>query len=225
VSDATAGPIRLLLIDDHPSLREPLAELLDRQPDLLVVGQAGSLAEARAVLAARVAVDVALVDLELPDGNGTELIRELRHRNPAALALVLTASHDRREHAQAVMAGAAGVLHKSTPTRYLAEAIRRVCAGEHLLGREEIAELVRLVQAHQREDESARRIRADLRGRDWDLLHGLAQGWGDRQIATELGLSEKTVRNQMVALLGKLGAESRTQAVVIAARLGLVELR
>src|SRR5438128_10652145 len=102
--------IRVLLVDDHASFRQPLAFLLAREPDIAVVGQAGSLAEARRILEG---VEVAVVDLGLPDGPGVELVHELRAANPLGAVLILTASLDRREHARAVEAGASGVLHKS----------------------------------------------------------------------------------------------------------------
>lgn len=135
-------PIRLLLVDDHVSAREPLAELLNRQPGMMVVGQASTLGEARALLAAGIGVDVALIDLDLPDGHGADLVRDLRRCAPGALVLVLTASRDRREHAMAVAAGVAGVIHKSVSLRQLIDAIWRVHAGEALISPREAAALV-----------------------------------------------------------------------------------
>ena len=101
--------IRMLLIDDHASFRQPLGFMLDREEDITVVAQAGSLAEARGVLSG---VDIALVDLDLPDGSGVSIIRELRAANPQGAVLILTASQDRLMVARAVEAGASGVLHK-----------------------------------------------------------------------------------------------------------------
>jgi DNA-binding NarL/FixJ family response regulator len=91
----TMAVIHLLLVDDHPASREPLAMLLEREPDLIVVGQAGTLTEARQLLVGGMAVDIAVVDLDLPDGHGSELIRDLRRTAPEAAALVLTASRER----------------------------------------------------------------------------------------------------------------------------------
>src|SRR5215210_3515652 len=107
-----------------------MAIVFGLQPDITVVAQAGSLAEARGVLAD---VDVAVVDLGLPDGSGLDLIGELRAVNPESAVLVLTASSDRAQFARAVEAGAAGVLHKSTPLHELVGAVRRLIAGEQLL--------------------------------------------------------------------------------------------
>ena len=124
---------RVLLVDDHAAFREPLSFMFGRELEFEVVGQAGSLAEAREMLDG---IDVAVVDLDLPDGNGAELIGELRTVNPHAMTLVLTASDDRRVHAQAVEAGAAGVLHKSTRIKEIIEAVRRLEAGEELLSQQ-----------------------------------------------------------------------------------------
>ena len=134
--------LRVLLVDDHLSFREPLAFMLDREPDLAVVGQAGSLAAARPLLAEP---DLALVDLRLPDGDGVGLIGALREANPAAWAVVLTASGSRLDEARAVEAGAAGMLHKSRPVADLVVALRRLQAGEHLVSPAETVELLRLV--------------------------------------------------------------------------------
>ena len=108
--------IRVLLIDDHAAFREPLSFMFDREPEFDVVGQAGSLAEARNML--ELGVDVAVIDLDLPDGDGAQLIGELHQANPQAMALVLTASAERGRHARVVEAGAAGVLHKSAYMRH-----------------------------------------------------------------------------------------------------------
>lgn len=103
--------IRVLLIEDHTAFREGLSFMFNREPEFEVVGQASSLAEARNIL--EFGVDVAVIDLDLPDGDGTQLIGELHEANPQAMALVLTASAERGRHARVVEAGAAGVLHKS----------------------------------------------------------------------------------------------------------------
>jgi DNA-binding NarL/FixJ family response regulator len=215
--------IRLLLVDDHASSREALALLLGREPDLAVVAEAGSLAEARRALAGA-EVDVALVDLELPDGSGVDLIRDLRAANPEALALVVTGSGDRHEHARAVAAGAAGVLHKSARTREIVAALRRLCAGETLLSPREAVELLRLVDRRREEERAAQLTVGQLTPRERELLGLLAEGLGDEAIAARLFLSPKTVRNQMTAILGKLGVDSRLQALVLAARHGVVRV-
>jgi two-component system, NarL family, response regulator DevR len=132
------GPIRLLLADDQIAFRELLALRLAQEPDFRVTAEAGSLAEVRQVLS-RVAVDVALVDLALPDGSGVELIRDLRAVHREARVLVLTASEDRHAHAAAFAAGASGVLRKTCRAADIIDAIRQVCAGDALLSSHEAA--------------------------------------------------------------------------------------
>ena len=215
--------IRILLVDDHTSSREPLALLLEREPDLIVVAQAGSLAEARQTLD-RVEVDVALVDLGLPDGSGEELIRVLRTTKPGAQVLVVTACADRAVHAHAIVVGAAGVLHKSARTGQIVDAIRRLHAGESLLSPQEAIAMFRLAE-HQRARDQAPQAALDLlTSRECDVLGLLAEGLHDKEIAERLTISERTVRVHMVNLLDKLGVESRLQALVLAVRHGVVKI-
>jgi DNA-binding NarL/FixJ family response regulator len=137
--------IRVLLVDDHASFRELLALRLAIESDLDVAAEAGSLAEARALLQeAACGADVALVDLDLPDGSGVDLVRDIRVTNPGATVVVLTASFDQHRHADAVAAGASGVLSKTVKPAAIVEAIRRACAGEALLSPREAIELLRL---------------------------------------------------------------------------------
>ena len=215
--------IRVLLVDDHASSREPLALLLEREPDLMVIAQAGSLEEARRELE-RVEVDVALVDLDLPDGSGVELIRDLRRTNPEGQVLVVTASGDRGMHAQAIVAGASGVLHKSVRTRRIVEAIRRLRAGESLLTPQEAIELLRLADQERGRDREARSGLALLTPRECEVLQLLAEGLSDKEIAERLAISERTVRVHMVNLLAKLGVDSRLQALLLAIRHGAVKI-
>src|SRR5215204_7349786 len=134
---------RVLLIEDHASFRQTLAFVFDEEPEFEVVAQAGTLAEARTAMDGLEA-DLGVIDLTLPDGEGTELIGELREANPDFAALVLTASLDRAEYARAVEAGAAGVLHKSADVDEILDSTRRLAAGETLLSPQELVELLRL---------------------------------------------------------------------------------
>jgi DNA-binding NarL/FixJ family response regulator len=147
--------IRVLLVDDHAAFREPLSFMFDREAEFEVVGQAGSLAEARKML--ELGVDVAVVDLDLPDGDGAELIGELHRANPQAMPLILTASAERGTHARVIEAGAAGVLHKSVYIREVIEAVRRLEAGEALLSANEVGELLRLAYQQRAQDKEVRR--------------------------------------------------------------------
>jgi DNA-binding NarL/FixJ family response regulator len=201
--------------------------LLGRESDITVVAQAGSLAEARQALIG-MAIDLAIVDLALPDGDGVELVRELRHANPNGTVLVLTAETDRRHLAQAVEAGASGVLHKASSLDEIIGAIRRLSAGESLLSSHELISLIELLRLAGQERDHDRDVETTLgrlTPREREVLQGLADGLSDKEIAERLHVSDKTVRAHMASLLDKLGVESRLQAVLYAIRHGAIVLK
>ena len=214
--------IRILLVEDHASLRQAVAALFDREPGFTVVGQAGSLAEARTMLDG---VDVAIVDLDLPDGYGGDLIKEMRDANPHAMALVLSAYFDRANIAQAVESGAAGVLHKSAGMDEVAEAVRRLKAGESLMSLEEVVELLRFAGSHREQEHEARQAIAELTPREREVIEALAEGLDGKEIAERLNISLPTERNHMASILTKLGVHSRLQVLVFALRYGMVNIR
>jgi DNA-binding NarL/FixJ family response regulator len=216
-------PIRLILVDGQIAFRELLALRLAQEPDFTVVAEASSLAEIRQELR-QVAVDVALVELALPDGGGVELIRDLRTRNPEARVVVVTASEDRHEHAVAFAAGASGVLSKSSHAAEIIAAIRKVCAGDVLVSPREAVDLFRLVDQQRQAERTAHRLVAQLTPRERQLLPLLAEGLDDMAMAERLGISRKTVRNHMVNVLDKLEVHSRLQALVLAVHYGLVSI-
>jgi len=212
---------RVMLVEDHEVFREALAFMLDREPDFEVVAQAGSVAEARQNLGG---IDLAVVDLGLPDGDGTELIGPLRAMNPRAMALVLTASSDREAHAKAVEAGAAGVLHKTVRLGEVVAAARRLLAGESLLSVEEVVELLQISdQARSRDRESHRHV-DQLTPRELEVLRALADGLSDKEMSRSLHISARTVRQHLMNIFGKLGVNSRLQALVFALRHGAVRV-
>ena len=215
---------RLLLVEDHASFRQTLALVFDQEPDFEVVAQAGSVAEARLVMADR-ETDLAVVDLSLPDGEGVELIEDLREANPHFAALVLTASLDKAEHARAVEAGAAGVLHKSAEVEEILDSTRRLAAGETLFSPEELVELLRLAGQSREEEREAQASIEQLTRREREVLLALSEGLSNKQIAERLHMSVDTERTHMMNILNKLGVHSRLQALLFAARHGLVELR
>jgi DNA-binding NarL/FixJ family response regulator len=215
---------RLLLVEDHASFRQTLALVFDQEPDFEVVAQAGSLAEARRLMKGREA-DVGVIDLSLPDGEGVELIEELREANPLFAALVLTASLDREEHARAVEAGAAGILHKSADVDEILDATRRLAAGETLISQEELVEMLRLAGQSREEEREARASIEQLTPREMEVLRALAEGLSNREIAHRLHMSVDTERTHMMNILNKLSVHSRLQALLFAARYGLIELR
>src|SRR5918998_2060889 len=215
---------RIALIEDHASFRQTLAYIFNGQPDFEVVAQAGSLAEARQG-AVGVGADLGVIDLALPDGEGVELIRELREANGEFAALILTASLDKTEHARAVEAGAAGVLHKSADVDEILDATRRLASGETLISSDELVEMLRLAGQSREELRGARASIEQLTRREMQVLEALAEGLTNREIAERLHMSVDTERTHMMNILSKLGVHSRLQALLFAARYGLIELR
>jgi DNA-binding NarL/FixJ family response regulator len=226
--DGIGEESRIMLVDDHTSFRQPLAFMLEREPDLTVVAQAGSLAEAREVLREAhedgLEVDVAIVDLELPDGFGTEFVAELLADNPNAQVMVLSAFSDKGTLALAVEAGAAGVLHKSSRIDDITDAVRRLYSGEQLLSQREVIEAVRYVSRTRSEARETQLMVAKLTPRERDVLQALAEGLSDKEIAERLYVGIGTVRSHTSSLLSKLEVQSRLQALVFAVRHGLVEI-
>jgi DNA-binding NarL/FixJ family response regulator len=198
--------------------------MLEREPDLTVVAQAGSLAEARCILEGGPNVDIAVVDLNLPDGSGKDFITELMASNPNAQTLVLTALSEREPLAQAIEAGAAGILHKSSSIDDIVDAVRCLHAGEQLLSQQEVIEAVRLVSRQRREDREAELMLGKLTPRELEVLQALADGLGDKGIAQKLYVTPGTVRAHMTSILSKLEARSRLQALVLAVRHGFVKI-
>ena len=214
----------LLLVEDHASFRQTLARVFDQEPDFEVVAQAGSLSEARLVMEGR-EVDLGVIDLSLPDGEGVELIEYLREANPLFAALVVTASLDREDHARAVEAGAAGILHKSADVDEILDATRRLAAGETLFSPEELVELLRLAGQTREEERDARANIEQLTPREMEVLKALGKGLSNKEIAQSLHMSVDTERTHMMNILSKLGVHSRLQALLFAARYGIIELR
>jgi len=215
---------RILLVEDHTSFRQTLAYLFDQQPDFRVVAQAGTLVEARRAMEGSEA-DLGVIDLSLPDGEGTGLIAELRDTNADFAALVLTASLDRADHARAVEAGAAGILHKSADVDVILDATRRLGEGETLFSQDELVELLRLAGQNREEELEARVSIEQITPREREVLRSLAEGLSNKEIAAKLHMSVDTERTHMMNILNKLGVHSRIQALLFAARHGLVEIR
>lgn len=213
---------RVFLVDDHATIRQAISYVFSREPGFEISGEAGTLKEARGFEGE---FDVAVVDLGLPDGSGLDLIRDLRRSNPGCIILVLSSNPDRLVFARAVEAGASGFLHKSAALEDILEAVRKLGSGETLLSTEEVIEMLRLASA-EREDEFRRReLVEQLTRREREVLQALADGLNDRQIAQRLHVSFETERTHMSHILAKTGVDSRLQALVMAARCGLVKIR
>ena len=214
-----------MVVDDHDTFRDPLAFMLERESDLTVVARARSLSEAREVLeSTEHAVDVAIVDLNLPDGSGTDLIKDLHGSRPHTKALVLSAVSEQRYVAEAIEAGAAGVMHKSRPMSDLVEAVRSLAAGEQLLSQQEVIEALRVIVRERESHREAQALSEQLTPREREVLQSLAEGLSDKEIAQRLHVGVGTVHSHITNILSKLEVSSRLQALVFAVRHGLVTI-
>jgi two-component system, NarL family, nitrate/nitrite response regulator NarL len=211
----------LLLVDDHAAFREALAFMLDREPDMSVVAQAGSAAEARSCEGGW---SVAVVDLGLPDGAGSEVVESLFERVPDARIVVLTASTRPAELAAAYEAGVAGVVQKTARIGEIVDAVRTVAAGGSLVDPGELVEILRQARRQRDREATGRQLAERLTPREREVLQALADGRSNREIAERLHITVETQRTHMVNILGKLGAHSQLQALVIAVRHGIVSV-
>ncbi|MEV0678883.1 response regulator transcription factor [Actinosynnema sp. NPDC050436] len=205
---------KVFLVDDHEVVRVGVRELLTGADDLDVVGEAGSVAEALARVPVSGA-DVAVLDVRLPDGNGIELCRELRSLLPDLKCLMLTSFTDDEALFDAIMAGASGFVLKRILGTDLVSAVRTVAAGESLLDARSTSALLNRIR---REREQGDPVRV-LTDQERVVLDHIGRGLTNRQIAEEMFLAEKTIKNYVSHLLAKLGLERRTQAAVLATRL------
>jgi two-component system response regulator DevR len=202
------------LVDDHEVVRRGLIDLLGADPELDVVGEAGSVAEAMARIPA-LQPDVAVLDVRLPDGNGIELCRDLLSRMPELRCLILTSFTSDEAMLDAILAGASGYVVKDIKGMELARAVKDVGAGRSLLDNRAAATLMaKLRGAAEKPDPLS-----GLSDQERTLLGLLAEGLTNRQIADRMFLAEKTVKNYVSRLLAKLGMERRTQAAVFATKL------
>lgn len=206
--------VKVSLVDDHEVVRRGLVDLLGADPELDVVGEAGSVAEAMArVPAAR--PDVAVLDVRLPDGNGIELCRDLLSRMPDLRCLILTSYTSDEAMLDAILAGASGYVVKDIKGMELARAVKDVGAGRSLLDNRAAAALMaKLRGAAEKQDPLS-----GLTDQERTLLGLLSEGLTNKQIADRMFLAEKTVKNYVSRLLAKLGMERRTQAAVFATEL------
>ncbi len=206
--------IRVFLLDDHEVVRVGVRRLLEAEPDLVVVGEAGTAAEALdKVASAR--PDVAVLDVRLPDGDGIEVCRDIRSRHHEVACLILTSFADDEALAQAILAGAAGYVLKQIQGADLVSAVRAAAAGHSLIDSQTAARV--LVQL--RSATAERRQAERLTPREHQILDLIAEGKTNREIGAQLFLAEKTVKNYVSNLLAKLGMGRRAEAAAYAARL------
>ncbi len=208
-----AQTIRVFLLDDHEIVRLGLCELIESEPDMAVVGQAGDASEALRLVDS-LQPDVAVLDVRLGgDSNGIEVCRTIRARHPETICLILTSFADDRALIDAAEAGAAGYVLKQIRGNDLVESIRKVAAGAKLLDNA----TTRMGMKRLREsEEGPLDALTPQERRIFDLI---GEGCSNRQIADELFLAEKTVKNYVSNLLAKLGMHRRTEAAAFAARL------
>jgi DNA-binding NarL/FixJ family response regulator len=206
--------IRVFLLDDHEVVRRGVADLLEAEGDIEVVGESASAAEAtRRIPALR--PDVAILDARLPDGSGIDVCRDIRSVDPTIKGLILTSYEDDEALFAAIMAGAAGYVLKQIRGTDLLDTVRRVAAGQSLL---DPAVTQRVLERIRHPVEEPKELRS-LTEQERRILEHIAEGLTNREIATKMFLAEKTVKNYVSSLLAKLGLERRTQAAVLAARL------
>ncbi|BBX16932.1 DNA-binding response regulator [Mycolicibacterium duvalii] len=206
--------VKVFLVDDHEVVRRGLIDLLGADPDLEVVGEAGSVAEALARIPAA-QPEVAVLDVRLPDGNGIELCRDLLSQLPNLRCLMLTSFTSDEAMLDAILAGASGYVVKDIKGMELARAIKEVGAGRSLLDNRAAAALMTKLRG----DGGHTDPLSDLTDQERILLDLLGEGLTNKQIAARMFLAEKTVKNYVSRLLAKLGMERRTQAAVFVSRL------
>jgi DNA-binding NarL/FixJ family response regulator len=215
--DETAGKrrtIAVFLLDDHEIVRRGVRELLEAEPDITVVGEAGTAASALARIPA-LHPDVAILDVRLPDGDGVSVCRDIRATMPEVACLMLTSFGDDEALFSAIMAGAAGYVLKQIRGTDLVGAVRTVASGESMLDPEAASRVMRRMREQAQRADPLSTLTAQERR----ILELIGQGLTNKQIGERMFLAEKTVKNYVSALFGKLGMERRTQAAAYAARL------
>jgi DNA-binding NarL/FixJ family response regulator len=212
VADNTA--IKVFLLDDHEIVRRGVKELLEAEPDISVIGEAGTASSALARIPA-LKPDVAVLDVRLPDGDGVSVCRDIRSQMPEVACLMLTSFGDDEALFDAIMAGAAGYVLKQIRGTDLVGAVRTVASGRSLLDPEAASRVMARMRDQCRHSDPL----AGLTGQERRILELIGEGLTNRQIGERLFLAEKTVKNYVSALFAKLGMERRTQAAAYAARI------
>jgi DNA-binding NarL/FixJ family response regulator len=205
--------IGVFLLDDHEVVRRGVRDLLEAQPDIVVVGEAGTAESALARIPA-LKPDVAVLDVRLPDGDGVSVCREIRSKMPQVACLMLTSFGDDEALFDAIMAGAAGYVLKQIRGNDLVGAVRTIASGRSLLDPEAASRVMR----HMREQAQRSDPLSGLTDQERRILELIGEGLTNRQIGERLFLAEKTVKNYVSALFAKLGMERRAQAAAYAAR-------
>ncbi len=215
MTNQATAPLRMLVVDDHEVVRQGLVALLDRRPGFQVVAEAGTVAEA-VEQARRFEPDIVIMDVRLPDGSGIEACRDIRAERPATRVIMLTSYPDEEAVLSAIVAGASGYLLKQIRARDLVAAIETVGRGESLLDpavTERVLERVRRIATGGQNEELAQ-----LTPQEQKILMLVAEGKTNKEIASEVFLSDKTVKNYVSSILAKLNLERRAQVAAFVAR-------
>ena len=215
-----APPIRVVLVDDHDLFRTGLRNLLEEQ-GVDVVGEAAN-GQTALRLVGDLAPDVVIMDLNMPGMSGVDATRQMAARAPLTRVVVLTISVDDADVMNAVMAGACGYLLKDSSIQQLVEGIRAAAEGESLISPQIAAKMLQRLRAQTSSRDAAETIRAELSDREIEVLKLIANGKDNAEIARELFISPKTVKNHISNILMKLQIDNRIQAAVYAVRSGLV---
>ena len=206
-------PMRIVLIDDHEVVRAGIKSLLDSQEDMEVVGEAGTM-EAGVRRVGYDEPDIVVLDVRLPDGSGVEACRDIRERFPDVRVLILTSFADEEALMSAILAGAAGYVLKRVKGTDLVRDIRRVGAGESLLDPDMTEALFTRLRSGPKDDP----LLSKLSPQEREIVHHIAEGKTNKEIADEMFLAEKTVKNYVSNLLAKLGMSRRSEAAAYVAR-------
>ena len=206
--------MRILLVDDHEVVREGLRAVLARRPGFDIVGGAGTVAEAISE-AERLRPDIVVLDVRLPDGSGIEACREIRTANPDVRVVMLTSFADEQAVVGAIMAGAAGYVLKDTRAGAVADAIEAVAQGRGLLDPSVTAQVLERIRRSAGSEPSPLDVLSD---QERKILEHIAEGKTNREIAAEMFLSDKTVKNYVSSILSKLELHRRSEAAAFLAR-------
>ena len=208
---AANSTLKILIVDDHDIVRKGLAMLVSRQEDLSVVAEAGTVAGA-VEKARESSPDVVVMDIRLPDGSGIEACRDIRDENGDVKVLMLTSYSDEEAVMGSIMAGASGYLLKEIRSHEIVDAIRKVSSGQSLLDPTVTASVLDRVRRGKEED-----VLAQLTEQEQKILELIANGQTNREIAGQINLSDKTVKNYVSNILGKLEVSRRSQAAAFLA--------
>ena len=215
-------PIRILIADDHPILREGLRRLLEAEPGFSVVGEAAD-GELAVELAAKVDADVLLLDLAMPRLSGLEVLGQLARSGRPLLTVILTAGIERAEIVRALQLGARGVVVKESATELLNACIRTVVAGKYWVGHDGIGDLVQALRQLSGSVETSPPPMTLLTPRELEIISAVVEGASNKEIGEHLGLSTQTVKNHMSSIFDKVGVSSRLELALLAVHHHLVD--